>query len=85
MMKVGALDKALCVDVPVDLFFPEEEDPYYDEQVAAAKAICALCECKRECLEFAIATGSDYGIFGGTTPKERRVAATPDYNSVPML
>ena len=31
------------------------------------------CEVQRECLDFAVITKSDEGIFGGYTPQERKL------------
>lgn len=35
--------------------------------VAAAKDICNGCPVRRECLDYKLATGSDYGVWGGET------------------
>jgi WhiB family redox-sensing transcriptional regulator len=40
--------------------------------VAQAKAICAGCPVRRQCLDFATANDLGYGIWGGTTPEDRR-------------
>jgi WhiB family redox-sensing transcriptional regulator len=42
-------------------------------QIAAAKAVCAGCDVRADCLEFAISTNQEYGIWGGTSEEERRV------------
>lgn len=56
----------MCGGVPTSTFFPE--DGNYKE----ARLLCAACEVKRECLEYAISFDEDeYGMFGGMTPKER--------------
>jgi len=39
--------------------------------VAEAKAICAGCPVRNECLAFALRTGQVDGIWGGTTTHER--------------
>lgn len=39
---------------------------------AAAKALCAECPLKVECLQVALEAGEPYGIWGGLTPEERR-------------
>jgi WhiB family transcriptional regulator, redox-sensing transcriptional regulator len=64
--------KAACASVAPDLFFPAGETGDALEQAEAAKAICAGCPVRSECLEFAIATRQQYGIWGGTTEVERR-------------
>ena len=58
-----------CRGADVNVFFPETED---DEAVAPAKAICASCPVRVECLEFALATRQDDGVWGGLTETERR-------------
>jgi WhiB family redox-sensing transcriptional regulator len=42
--------------------------------VAEAKAVCAACPVRRECLAFALRTEQVHGIWGGTTPDERAIA-----------
>lgn len=37
-----------------------------------ARAICAPCPIRAECLEFALAINAAYGIWGGLTTRERR-------------
>ena len=42
------------------------------EQIASAKAVCGECDAQAECLEFALATNQDSGVWGGTSEEERR-------------
>jgi WhiB family redox-sensing transcriptional regulator len=51
----------------VSTFFPSN-----DEELAAAKAICAACPVRDKCLEWAMATRQDDGVWGGLTEVERR-------------
>jgi len=44
-----------------------------DQTAAAAKRLCGDCPVRESCLRFALATGDRHGIYGGTTPTERRV------------
>lgn len=37
-----------------------------------ARAICAGCPVKTECLDFALDGGDHHGVFGGTSERERR-------------
>ncbi len=39
---------------------------------ARAKAVCALCPVRSECLDHAIAHDERYGIWGGLNGRERR-------------
>ena len=42
------------------------------EQIETAKAVCRQCQAQSACLEFALATNQDSGIWGGTSEEERR-------------
>ena len=64
--------RAACRAVDPDLFFPSTESgPVYDRQVGAAKAVCARCPVRAECLAEALVR-LPYGIAGGLTEHERR-------------
>ena len=66
-------DTATCRDLNPDLFFPVGVTGYAVEQIDAAKAFCVNCVSKKQCLDFAITTNQEYGVWGGTTEEERRV------------
>jgi WhiB family redox-sensing transcriptional regulator len=63
---------AACADVDPELFFPETGQV---PQAAAAKAVCAGCAVRGQCLQAALhgpqAHNDHAGIFAGTTAKER--------------
>jgi WhiB family redox-sensing transcriptional regulator len=61
-----------CLHADPDLFFPISMTGRAVEQVQRAKAICASCPVLAECKEFARIHDAGYGIWGGTTPEERR-------------
>ena len=63
---------AACRDTDPDLFFPVGTTGPAIEQIANAKAVCRQCDSQTACLEFAIATNQDSGIWGGTSEEERR-------------
>ena len=65
-------DGAACRDTDPDLFFPVGTTGPALEQIAAAKAVCVQCEAQAACLEFAIITNQDSGVWGGTSEEERR-------------
>jgi WhiB family redox-sensing transcriptional regulator len=44
---------------------------------ASAKAVCAGCPVAAACLQSAFANDERYGIWGGLTDRERRLAAPP--------
>ncbi len=64
---------AACADADSDLFFPVGVTGPAIPQIAAAKAVCAQCAVQCACLEFAIVTNQEYGVWGGTSEEERRV------------
>jgi WhiB family redox-sensing transcriptional regulator len=63
---------AACAEVESELFFPVGVTGPAVPQIAAAKAVCARCAVRAECLEFAIVTNQEYGVWGGTSEEERR-------------
>jgi WhiB family redox-sensing transcriptional regulator len=54
-----------------DLFFPISLSGPGQEQVREARKVCARCDVRSKCLEFAMSTRQMHGIWGGTTPEER--------------
>jgi WhiB family redox-sensing transcriptional regulator len=64
--------KAACSDTDPDLFFPIGTTGQALEQIAAAKLVCSGCEVRAACLEFAMATNQESGVWGGTSEEERR-------------
>jgi WhiB family redox-sensing transcriptional regulator len=57
------------------LFFPPTFGERRDEREmreTRAKAICAECAVRTECLEFALRVREPHGIWGGLTESERR-------------
>ena len=63
---------AACRDQDPELFFPLTEMGPGARDVERAKAVCAGCPVRAECLRYALDNGLDHGIFGGTTETERR-------------
>lgn len=64
---------AACRDTDPDLFFPVGSTGAAVDQIASAKAVCVSCRCKDACLDFALTTNQDTGVWGGTSEEERRV------------
>jgi len=60
--------RALCAG------HPERANWFGDfpEQTDRAVAVCCACPVREPCLEFALDTQEALGVWGGTTPKERR-------------
>ncbi|MFN2495926.1 MAG: WhiB family transcriptional regulator [Pseudonocardiaceae bacterium] len=66
--------QAACRDRCDDLMYPDsdEDSVIYQRGVASARAVCAWCPVRLACLEHAVVAGEDHGVWGGTTPAERR-------------
>ena len=58
-----------------DLFFPVGTTGPALEQIAQAKSICRACPVKKKCLEWALQTHQDSGVWGGLSEEERRALA----------
>ena len=65
-------ERALCRDTEPDLFFPVGSTGTALEQIEAAKTVCSGCDVRALCLEFALATNQESGVWGGTSEEERR-------------
>jgi WhiB family transcriptional regulator, redox-sensing transcriptional regulator len=70
---------AACLSADPELFFPISSAGPSLGQVARVKAICAECQVRRKCLEYALAEKQIHGVWGGTTEDERVLlrGATP--------
>jgi WhiB family redox-sensing transcriptional regulator len=64
--------RARCRDEDPELFFPVGTTGPAASQISAAKAVCLRCSVKTACLEWAMATGQDAGVWGGLSEEERR-------------
>lgn len=62
--------KAAC-KTQTKLFFPalEKKTVSYRDAIK----ICTTCEVKSECLNYAVQYEMMHGVWGGTTPNQRRV------------
>jgi len=63
---------AICRDTDPDLFFPVGTTGYALVQIDRAKQVCGECPVKVDCLDYALETNQDSGIWGGTSEEERR-------------
>ncbi|MFE5300713.1 WhiB family transcriptional regulator [Streptomyces sp. NPDC056632] len=61
-----------CRDADPGLFFPPDGGTMTSGQVSRAKALCQACPVQQACLTIAVSFGDSNGIWGGTTPGERR-------------
>jgi WhiB family redox-sensing transcriptional regulator len=65
------MSRAACRAEDPELFFPITTAGLALAQAGAAKAVCDRCPVQPDCLSYALITGQDYGIWGGTTREER--------------
>jgi WhiB family transcriptional regulator, redox-sensing transcriptional regulator len=65
-------DHASCRDTDPELFFPVGTTGNALLQIEQAKSVCRGCSARVDCLEFALSTNQDSGIWGGTSEEERR-------------
>ncbi|WP_405623745.1 WhiB family transcriptional regulator [Streptomyces sp. NBC_00076] len=65
-------ERAACLRVDPELFFPISAIGPNTRQVDEAKAICGRCPVAEQCLDWAVREGRVDGIWGGTTESERR-------------
>jgi len=59
-------EQAYCRPLDPSIFFPMNEAA---QQRAAD--ICGACAVRSECLEYALITKQQYGVWGGTTERQR--------------
>ncbi|MGH3755766.1 MAG: WhiB family transcriptional regulator [Pseudonocardiaceae bacterium] len=64
--------KAACLDQDPEMFFPTGTSGPALEQTAQAKAVCRHCEAAPQCLEWALRTNQQDGVWGGLSEDERR-------------
>ncbi|MDG4791968.1 WhiB family transcriptional regulator [Micromonospora sp. WMMD1102] len=63
---------AVCRDESPELFFPVGTSGPAVLQVEQAKAVCRRCPVVVECLDYALTSGEDAGVWGGMSEEERR-------------
>jgi WhiB family redox-sensing transcriptional regulator len=67
--------KAACRGPQATVFFPPayvERKDQKEEREQRAKAICATCPVRTECLEAALVKREKFGVWGGASEAERR-------------
>lgn len=62
--------QAACRGMSAALFYAEKSGNDSVQQVAVAKTVCAGCPVRAECLDAGL--GEEHGIWGATTPRQRR-------------
>jgi WhiB family transcriptional regulator, redox-sensing transcriptional regulator len=71
-------ERAACKDEDPEIFFPISEVGPGARDTALAKAVCARCPVRKDCLSYALDRAIPEGVFGGKTGAERdRMARRP--------
>lgn len=63
---------AICRDEDPELFFPVGTSGPALMQIAEAKSVCRRCPVTESCLQWALESGQDAGVWGGMSEDERR-------------
>ncbi len=74
--------RGVCQSVDPETFFPAPSEP-----ADTAVALCRTCDVQGACLAWALEVGDCHGVWGATTPRERRamlVAWRAEQQGVPV-
>ncbi len=71
-MSMDWRNKAACLEEDPELFFPIGTTGRALDQIEEAKAVCQHCPVTQECLEWALDTNQDAGVWGGMSEEQRR-------------
>jgi WhiB family transcriptional regulator, redox-sensing transcriptional regulator len=63
---------AACRDEDPELFFPVGTSGPAVLQVEQARQVCLRCRVSGPCLAWALASGQEFGVWGGTSEDERQ-------------
>ena len=63
---------ANCLKTDPELFFPIGNTGPALKQIEKAKEVCNACDVQEACLQYALETGQDSGVWGGLSEDERR-------------
>src|SRR6516225_7863628 len=76
---------AACRRADPRLFFAAGPSEAAFAQAAQAKRICAGCPVRAVCLEWALTTEREIGVWGGTVPEERRALRAERGRALPAV
>ena len=65
-------ENAACLTADPELFFPVGNTGPAVDQIERAKAVCARCTVTDMCLQYAMNSNQDHGVWGGLSEDERR-------------
>ena len=75
--------RAACLDEDPELFFPIGNTGPALLQIEEAKAVCRRCPVIDTCLQWALETGQDAGVWGGLSEDERRALKRRNARAAP--
>ncbi|WP_081314826.1 WhiB family transcriptional regulator [Rhodococcus pyridinivorans] len=80
-------DHADCRFFGPALFFGSDDETRGQraQREQNAKRICRHCPVRLHCLQYALSLGDPYGIWGGTTERERRVPKCREKNELNLF
>jgi WhiB family transcriptional regulator, redox-sensing transcriptional regulator len=61
------VERAVCASTDPEIFFPPKGDPG-----TQARQVCGRCPVSSDCLDYALQTREESGIWGGLDPVERK-------------
>jgi WhiB family redox-sensing transcriptional regulator len=61
-----------CRDSDPDLFFPIGTTGLATDKIRQSVAICSACAMQEECLQYALETNQEAGVWGGYAEDDRR-------------
>ena len=64
-------EQAACKGQPIELFFPERGGEGVTN-TRKAREFCRICPVVEECLEYGLQFNDRHGVYGNTTPMQRR-------------
>jgi WhiB family redox-sensing transcriptional regulator len=71
-------ESARCAGEALETFYAPEslKGRRLEESVERAKTICKSCPVLNQCREYALRSAEPYGVWGATTPRERKIWLT---------
>ena len=76
------IKQANCLGIDTNLFYPDRHE---ESTGIDARAVCAQCVVREECLSYALQTGERFGIWGGTSERQRKKMRRADYRHERIL
>jgi len=65
-------EMAACRDSDPNLFFPIGTTGLATDKIRQSVAVCSACAMQEECLQYALETNQEAGVWGGYAEDDRR-------------